>query len=148
MRLVTMKSTSLQKYTVDPEMLQKATRPCALIVRLPYKGKRYDFAVPIRSNINPSAPKDQYFPLPPRSSTKSRCRHGLHYLKMFPVDRAFLIRFRTEGNPEAERLKAIIDRNEKQIIAECKEYLKKYENGIHPPFSTDIDLLIKTALEF
>jgi uncharacterized OsmC-like protein len=34
---------------------------------------------------------------------------------MFPVDRAVAIRFRVEGNIEAERIKKIIDRNEKQI---------------------------------
>lgn len=148
MRIVTIRSSSLQKYKVDKEMLQKAKRPCVLIIRLPYKGKRYDFAVPIRSNINPSTPKNQYFPLPPRSTTRSGCRHGIHYIKMFPVDRAFLIRYRTEGNPEAERIKTIIDRNEKKIISECAAYLKNYEQGICPPFSTDIDLLIKTAIDY
>ena len=146
MKLVTLKKDDLQKYTIDPEMLQKAGRPCALIVRLKYKGKRLDFAVPIRSNIHPSTPKDQYFALPPRSSTKPGHRHGIHYAKMFPVDKSIVIRFRVSNNPQALLMKFIIDKNEKQIIAECQQYLSRYEAGNRPQYSTDIDLLLINCL--
>lgn len=146
MKLVTLKKTDLQKYTIDPEMLQKAGRPCALIVRLKYKGRRIDFAVPIRSNISPSAPKDQYFPLPPRSTTKPKHRHGIHYIKMFPVNKSIVLRYRTSKNPNARLMKKIIDQNEKQIIIECQQYLTLYENGVRPQYSTDIDLLIQNCL--
>lgn len=124
-------------------MLQKAKRPCVLVIRLKYKGSRYDFAVPLRSNISPSAPKNQYFPLPPNASTKSKHRHGIHYIKMFPVDRRKLLRFRTSGNAYATLVRSIINNNEKQIIQECQNYLTSYEQGIRPLFATDIDLLLK-----
>lgn len=141
MIIVTLRSSDLKAYSVDPEMLQKSGRPCVLIIRLKYKGKRYDFAVPLRSNINPSTPKDQYFPLPPRGTTKPKHRHGIHYAKMFPVDRTKLLRYRTAGNIFAQMIQVIINANEKQIIQECQEYLSRYELGERPPFSTDIDLL-------
>ena len=143
MKLVTIKSASLKQYLTDPEMLHKAKRPCVLIIRLKYKGRRYDFAVPLRSNINPSSPKDEYFPLPPRKTTKSKHRHGIHYIKMFPVRKDMLLLFRHKGNSEAELIKSIIDKNEKAIVKECQEYLIRYEKGLRPQYSTDIDLLIK-----
>ena len=146
MKLVTLNKKDLKKYTIDPEMLQKAGRPCVLIVKLRYKGHRYDFAVPLRSNIHPSTPKSEYFPLPPRSTTKAKHRHGIHYVKMFPVKKCIAIRYRTEGNIAALLCKSIIDANERAIIRECQEYLNKYESGCRPDFSTDIDLLIKKVI--
>lgn len=142
MRLVTIKSEKLKAYKVDPEMLQKSKRPCVLIIQLKYKGKRYDFAVPLRSNISPSAPKGQYFPLPPRSTTKDRHHHGLHYIKMFPVKRSYTEYFLTKNNVGATLIKTILDKNEKQIVAECQRYLTAYEQGERPAYSTDIDLLL------
>ena len=142
MKLVTIKSSALKQYTTDPEMLHKAKRPCVLIIRLKYKGRRYDFAVPLRSNIHPSSPKDEYFPLPPRKTTKPKHRHGIHYIKMFPVKKDVLLVYRYKGNAEAERIKAVIDKNEKAIVAECQAYLTRYEHGDRPAYSTDIDLLI------
>lgn len=147
MRLVTINNKCLKAYIKDPEMLQKSKRPCALIVKLKYKGKRYDFAIPLRSNINPSAPKEQFFPLPPRKTTKEKYRHGVHYIKMFPVKSDFLIRFRTEGNAFATLTKQILDHNEKTIVKQCQAYLEKYEKGIRPAYSTDIDYLIKCMEE-
>lgn len=142
MKLVTIHSSVIKLYKRDPEMLLKEKRPCALIMRLKYKGHNYSFAVPLRSNIAGSAPKETYFPLPPRSSTHSGNRHGVHYVKMFPVDKSHLIRYRTEGNMFASLIKGILDKNEKQIIRECQDYLDKYERGIKYSYCTDIDLLL------
>lgn len=142
MKLVTIANELLQKYIGDPEILQKSTRPCVIVVRLSYKEHILDFAVPIRSNIPASAPKDQYFALPPRPQTRPRNRHGLHYIKMFPVTKKYLIRYRTEGNAAATLIKNIIDKNSKQIVTECQKYLDNYSKGIRPNFSTDIDFLI------
>lgn len=61
MKLVAIDNTLLLKYSGDSEVLQKSTRPYVLVIRLKYKDINYDFAVPIRSNIPASAPKDQYF---------------------------------------------------------------------------------------
>jgi hypothetical protein len=142
MRLVTINKAMLKGYAKDSEMLQKADRPCALVLKLIYRGHRYDFAIPMRSNISGSAPKNQYFPLPPRSTTRSGNRHGLHYLKMFPVRRSWLLPFHTENNVYAAMIKAIIDKNEKRIVAACQAYLDRYSSGDIPQFSTDIDFLI------
>ena len=142
MKLVTMKQDKLKGYSRDKEMLHNADRPCVLIINLTYKGRRYDFAVPLRSNINPSAPKEQYFALPPRPKTKPHHRHGVHYIKMFPVNREWSERFRTDNNIFMAMIKAILDANEKQIIAACQSYLANYEKGNKPEYATDIDYLI------
>ena len=147
MKLIALDQRQLKKYTVDTEMLQKAHRPCALIIQLNYKGHRYDFAVPLRSNIHPSAPKDQYFALPNRGTTRDNYRHGVHYIKMFPVDRTKVHKFRTEGNLYYTLIKAVLDKHEKEIIRACQDYLIKYEQGKRPKYCTDIDLLINECLK-
>ena len=141
MRLVSLDSKELNKYTVDPEMLQKSKRPCALVIQLFYKGTRRDFAIPLRSNISPNAPKDQYFPLPPRPTTKDGYHHGVHYIKMFPVDRTKTNKFHTD-DMYYKIIKAILDKSEKEIIKACQDYLNKYESGNRPKYGTDLDLLI------
>lgn len=143
MKLVTVNNELLCKYNGDPEVLQKSTRPYVLVIRLKYKNINYDFAVPIRSNIPASAPKDQYFALPPRPQTRPTNRHGLHYIKMFPVTKQYLIRYRTDGNKFATLIQNIIDKNSKQIVNDCQYYLDLYSQGIKPLYSTDIDYLIK-----
>lgn len=142
MKLITIDSARLKNYSRDTEMLHNAARPCGLILRLKYKNHRYDFAIPLRSNIAPSAPKEQYFPLPTRYTTKPKHRHGLHYIKMFPIRRAWTFPFHIDNNIYAALIKGIIDNNEKKIIADCQKYLNDYENGIRIPYSTDIDRLI------
>ena len=49
MNIVTIYKSLMLKYAGDPEILQKDNRPCVLIVRLKYKGKNQDFAVPYPS---------------------------------------------------------------------------------------------------
>ena len=133
MKLVTINNSLLFKYSGDPEVLQKSTRPYVLVIRLKYRDTNYDFAVPIRSNIPASAPKDQYFALPPRP----------HYIKMFPVTKQYLVRYRTEGNSFATLIQNIIDKNSKQIVDACQRYLDLYSQGTRPTYSTDIDYLIE-----
>lgn len=143
MRIVSIKDKLLNEFSQDKEFLKKTGRPCVLVIRLKYKGSNRDFAVPIRSNIPSSAPKREYFSLPPRPSTRPKNRHGLHYIKMFPVSKKYLERYRTEGNEAATRIQNILDKNTKIIISSCQEYLNDYENGIISDFATDLDLLIE-----
>ena len=142
MKLVSIRTDLLQLYRQDKEVLQKSGRPYVAVLRLRYCGHKYDFAVPIRSNIPAAAPKYQYFALPPRPTTRPRNRHGLHYIKMFPVTKQYLVRYRTEGNEFATMLQRIINENERQIVAECQQYLDHYAAGDKPQYSTDIDYLL------
>lgn len=142
MRLVKIDATLFEIYREDQEVLTKTKRPYVLVLRLAYKDDTYDFAVPLRSNISASAPKDQYFPLPTRSTTRSQRRHGLHYIKMFPVTKQFFRRYRTEGNPYATLIQRVINENVHQIVKECQAYLDAYAKGVHPQYSTDIDYLL------
>ena len=133
----------LFRSTKDPEFLCKAKRPCVLIARLKYKDHNYQFAIPLRSNIPAASPKNEYFGLPPRPNTSPKNRHGIHYIKMFPVKKEFLQKYHMEGNMAATLYKAIIDKNEKQIIQECQNYLTAYENGVRSKYATDIDFLLE-----
>lgn len=63
----------------------KMVCPSVLIVRLKYKGNFHKFVVPLRSNISPTTPKNQYMSLPPNSKTKPHHSHGIHYIKIFPI---------------------------------------------------------------
>ena len=126
MRLVSIDTTLFDKYKNDPEVLTKSKRPYVLVIRLKYKERSYDFAVPIRSNIPAAAPKEQYFALPPRPTTRPKNRHGLHYIKMFPVTKQYLRRYRTEGNQFATLIQTIIDKNTKTIVVDPEvSYLRR-----------------------
>lgn len=142
MKLVTINPKLLEKYQSDPEVLTKSGRPYVMVIHLIYKGKKYDFAVPIRSNIPAAAPKEQYFALPPRPTTRPKNRHGIHYIKMFPVTKEYLIRYRTEGNVFAQLIQSIIDKNTKKIVDACQAYLDQYASGQKSQFATDIDYLL------
>ena len=142
MKLGTIRTELLGLYEQDKEVLKKSGRPYVVVLRLKYKEQNYDFAVPIRSNIPAAAPKDQYFALPPRPTTRPRNRHGLHYIKMFPITKEYQVRYRTEGNEFAALVQNIVDRNTKQIVTECQQYLDRYAAGERPQFSTDIDFLL------
>lgn len=142
MKLVTIRADLLSLYEKDKEVLQKSGRPYVVVLRLKYKERNYDFAVPIRSNISAAAPKEQYFALPPRPTTRPRNRHGLHYIKMFPITKEYQVRYRTDGNAFAMLIQQILDKNTKQIVLECQQYLDDYAAGKHPQFSTDIDFLL------
>lgn len=88
-----------KKRGTDKELLfNKSGRPCVLIVKLKYKGQNYKFVVPLRSNIASNAPKDQYFPFPPNPATKDRNRHGVHYIKLFPINSKYIQKYRIENN--------------------------------------------------
>ena len=147
MKLVTIDTKLYKKFQNDTELLHNAKRPCVVVIKLKYKGHNYDFAVPIRSNIPAAAPKEQYFALPPRSTTRPTNRHGLHYIKMFPIEKQYLLKYHTEGNVATTMYKAIIDKNTTEIVNACQKYLNDYEAGIRPQFSTDIDNLTQQLIK-
>lgn len=149
MKLITIKKDLLSAYSrIDGEVLQKYRRPVVLVIRLKYKGIVHDFAVPFRSNIPPSTPKNEYFALPPRNTTKPKHHHGLHYTKMFPVTNQSFERYRTEGDIASTMYLAIIDKNEKAIVDGCQAYLDRYAKGDCPSFSTDLDDLLSCCNSF
>lgn len=127
MKIVSISQDFFDLVEGDRELMLKHNRPCIVVVRLRFRGKRRDFAVPLRSNIAPNVPKDQYFALPPRPTTRPGCRHGIHYIKMFPITKAYQRRFRTEGSAYYVTLQRIIDGNTKRIVSECQAYLDLYE---------------------
>lgn len=61
---------------------------------------------------------------------------------MFPVEKRFLRRFRTEGNPYYEMVQRILDEHEREVVSACQEYLAKYEREGKPRFAVDLDALI------
>lgn len=142
MKIVKIKKTLYQLYKQEGEMMQKEDRPCVLIIKLNYKDHKYDFAVPMRSNIAPNTPKSDYFALPNRHTTKPHHHHGIHFAKMFPVNKSYFDRYRTDGNMEAAIMAGFIDKNEKKIVSKAQSYLDAYAAGQRSQFATDIDLLL------
>lgn len=102
----------------DKELLfNKFGRPCVLIIQLKYRGKRQDFIIPMRSNISANAPKSQYFPLPPNATTKPGNRHGVHYIKLFPIDKKYIQKYRIDNNSFLIQIKNILDKNERNYFS-------------------------------
>ncbi len=62
---------------------------------------------------------------------------------MFPVQKRFQRRFRTEGSRYYETLQRIIDANTKTIVTECQNYLNEYEKNGRPRFAVDIDRILE-----
>lgn len=90
---------------------------CVLIIQLKYRGKRQDFIIPMRSNISANAPKSQYFPLPPNATTKPGNRHGVHYIKLFPIDKKYIQKYRIDNNSFLIQIKNILDKNERNYFS-------------------------------
>lgn len=146
MRLVKINDSLYTKYILaDREVLQKTTRPYALVLKLEYKNTIYDFAIPLRSNINASSPRIDFFPLPTRSTTLDGRRHGLHIIKMVPMSKEFSIAYLADNDWDRS-IKSYIFAHRNEIIDKIKTYLKNYENGIIPKYSTNLDTLL-TVLE-
>ena len=143
MKFVTISSAFYEKCN-DPELLQKQNRrPHVLILSLAYKGRRANFAVPLRSNIPPSAPKTEYFPLPPRATTQPKHRHGLHYIKMFPITKQYQQKFWVGKHESYVLYQRIISTNIRQIVQECQAYLNRYAAGDIQPYSVNIDYIFE-----
>lgn len=53
----------------------------------------------------------------------------MHYIKMFPIDDKYIQKYRIEDNPYMQQVKAILDKNEKEIVSSCQKYISEYENG-------------------
>lgn len=143
MKIVTISNEFINKFALeDDEFMYKHGRPCIVIVRLKFRNKRHDFAVPFRSNISPNTPKSQYFPLPPRPTTKPNHRHGVHYIKMFPIEKKYLRKFNTDNNNYYQIIENVLNKNHKTIISDCQKYLDNYEKNGKPQFAVDIDKMI------
>jgi len=131
-------------FNYDKELLfnKNGRRPYLIIIKLKYKNKKHDFAIPLRSNIANYIPKEQYFSLPPRAKTKNNKIHGLHYIKMFPIKKEFLQKFHIDKDNYYKIIINLITRNKKQIVSKAQDYLTEYELGNKNKYSPDIDKML------
>lgn len=136
MKLTKISKKFFELCSFDPEVMQKEKRPYLVVVKLKYSGHRQDFAMPLRSNLPNHVPKEYYFTLPPRAITKKNHVHCIHYVKMFPVKKEYLQKYRPDD--EHSFLYKFIERNKKQIITEAQRYLDNYQKGKIPEYSTQI----------
>ena len=131
-----------RKNNVHKELLfNEDGRPSVLIIRLKYKGRYHKFVVPLRSNISRTTPRSQYFSLPPNSKTRPRHSHGIHYIKLFPIDDKYVQTYLISERFDL-LVKRIIDENERHIIQACQRYLTQCENGNKHFMTPDIDGII------
>lgn len=136
-----------KKHKVADELLYNEDgRPSVLIMKLKYKNDYHKFVVPLRSNISPTTPKEQYFSLPPNSKTKKKHSHGIHYIKLFPITDKYVQSYLISEKFDL-LVKKIIDENEQDIIQSCQEYLKQCENGKKHFMTPDIDGILKMLNE-
>lgn len=143
MRIVSISNDMFSKCTKPNELLENTNRrPYVVILKLTYKSKKYDFAVPFRSNISGTVEDALYFSLPPTSSTKPHNRAGLHLIKMFPVDKHYFEKFNYNPRTSYDLNRQVIERKEKELVTKCKSYLQRKENGEMIPFSVNIDQII------
>lgn len=141
MKFTSIKEEFFRLCSFDNELLhnQKEKRPYLLIIKLKYKQQNYDFAIPFRSNISNYIPKEQYFSLPPRFTTNQNKIHGLHYIKMFPIQKQYLKQYVINKDSYHDLIKDIINKNIKQIIQESQKYINDYECGIKVEYATNIE---------
>lgn len=130
-----------EKHVENEIMFNESGRPCVLILNLEYKGDFRKFVVPLRSNISSKTPRKQYFPLPPNSNTRDGNHHGVHYIKIFPIENRYIDRYRISGK-FYENIIRILSRNEAKIIHDCQKYLRECEEGRKHSMTPDIDGII------
>lgn len=147
MKLVKVKSEyydMLRIKNADQEiMANELGRPCVLLIDMLYKNKKRKFVIPLRSNISPTVPKEQYLSLPPNPNTKAHYHHGVHYIKLFPIVNTYIDHYNIENNRYLMMIKKILDRKEAEIVSACKAYLKECENGNKHPMTPSIDNIIE-----
>ena len=115
----------------------KKKRPVVAILLLKYKGKKQGFAIPFRSNIPSGCPDTDCFVLPVRKTTKQGKKHGLHLVKMLPVDKRFFEKYILEISDM--KSKEYIEANKETLIRAAQSYLDRFEQGERPLDSVDID---------
>lgn len=146
MKLIKVKQTFYdlcKQHGVDEELLfNENGRPCVLIVSLKYKEKDRNFIVPLRSNIAPNVPKDQYCSLPPNPKTKPHHHHGVHYIKLFPIHKKFVDKYVVAGDPYYTNILNILNRKESTIVQACQDYLDACANGNKHIMTPNIDGII------
>lgn len=132
-----------KKHNVSDELLYNEDgRPSVLIVKLKYKQRYHKFVIPLRSNISPRTPKNQYMSLPPNPHTKANHSHGIHYIKMFPIVDKYVLPYKIDKVYDV-LIKNIIDGKETDIIKDCQEYLNQCEEGNKHFMTPDIDGIIE-----
>lgn len=134
------------KICTDHELLHndKLKRPYLIILKLKYKNRCMDFAIPFRSNIPPNAKEWEFYSLPPNHTTKETYHHGLHFIKMFPIKKEYKEKFHTSKNIFFQQIiEAKIKKDLKLIVGKAQNYLVRYgKKNIHE-HSVDIDKIIE-----
>lgn len=129
--------------TTEELMFNEKGRPCVLIVRLKYKSKKRDFIVPLRSNIPASAPEWQYFSLPPNNNTRTGNKHGIHYIKLFPISKKYIDKYNINNNEFLQMISEKITNNQKEIVEACQQYLIDCQDGKKHPMTPNIDGILE-----
>lgn len=87
-----------------------------------------------------------YFALPPNPLTKPGKRHGIHYIKLFPVDKMYIQPYKISKSGYLVMVKSILDKNESKIVDACQNYLNQYEKGKGNKMTPDIDGILSWLL--
>ena len=99
--------------------------------------------MPLRSNIPASAPTWQYFSLPHNNNTKPGNKHGIHYIKLFPISKKYINKYNIDNNEFLQMISEKINNNQKEIIDECEKYLVDCELGKKHSMTPNIDGILE-----
>lgn len=144
MKICSIKKEFYDMFDDNIELEKNDKRPCLIIIKLKYKNKDVDFAIPFRSNIYGGAKRKEYFPLPPRHTTKQGKKHGLHYTKMFPIKKEYFLKYYSIEDKDNKNDMIKIQKNLSKIVNEAQEYIKDYESGIRYDYCTNIEIIFNT----
>lgn len=79
--------------------------------------------------------------MPPNKHTKPGNRHGVHYIKLFPIEKEYINKYVVSGKYYKTILN-ILDKKEPDIISSVKEYLAKCESGQKHSMTPNINGII------
>lgn len=142
MRVVAIKDEFFKKFKYEKEILfnHNEQRPYCVVVSLKYKNHKLDFAIPFRTNINNYIDSNLYYKLPRKKSTKNNNVHGIHFEKMFPVNKKYYLKYNSK-DPIFLKCLGILNKNKKEIVKIAQNFLDLYYEK--SKYSVDIDRMIK-----
>lgn len=146
LQIISVKKIFFDKCSFEKEILHndKMRRPYLLLLKLKYKEKEQDFAIPFRSNILGNTNEKEFYALPPNNTTKDGNHHGLHFTKMFPIKKEYKDKFYTSKNIFFQKIiEAKIKKDLKIIVNKAQDYLIDYECGIRYDYYVDIDKILE-----
>jgi hypothetical protein len=77
------------------------------------------------------------------SNTKSGNKHGVHYIKLFPISKKYINKYNINNNDFLQMISEKIINNKKEIVDACQQYLVDCEVGKKHSMTPNIDGILE-----